>query len=96
MVKTLLFGLSLRSILSGVLVIAVFFAGTLWALDTLFPTDFMSERRPALTATAPLQPVARTSVIIAPVAVGSLAIRDVLEANAPRDLSGKQIGRAHV
>ena len=37
----------------------------------------------------PLQPVTRTSVIVAPVAVATLAIRDALEANAPRGLTGK-------
>jgi len=86
--KTPRFGLSLRKILLGVLIIAAFFGATLWTLDTFFPADSMSERRPVLTERTPLQPVTRTSVIVAPVAVAALAIRDVLEANAPRDLSG--------
>jgi hypothetical protein len=33
--------------------------------------------------------VTRTSVIVAPVAVAALAIRDIMEANAPRGLNGK-------
>jgi hypothetical protein len=36
-----------------------------------------------------MAPVTRTSVIIAPVAVAAIAIRDVLDANAPRGLNGR-------
>jgi hypothetical protein len=90
MKMTLPFGLSLRAILLGALVVAVFFSGTLWALNTFFPSNSMSESRPALTALPPLQPVARASVIVAPVAVAALAIRDAIEANAPRGLNGKR------
>ena len=84
------FGLSLRTIVLGVLVVAVFFGGTLWALDTFFPRNPMTEQRPALAVLAPLKPVTRTSVIVAPIAVADLAIRDVLEANAPRGLNGQR------
>ena len=38
----------------------------------------------------PLQPATRTSVVIAPAAVALTAIRDAMEAQAPRDLSGKR------
>jgi hypothetical protein len=58
-------------------------------LDRFFPTNPLDESRPALKALAPLQPVTRNSIIVAPVAVADLAIRDVLEANAPRGLNGK-------
>jgi hypothetical protein len=84
-----LFGLSLRALLLGTVVLAVFFGGTLWALNTFFPHDAMEESRPVLAALNPLQPVTRTSVIVAPVAVADTAIRDVMEANAPRGLTGK-------
>jgi hypothetical protein len=90
MIKSLPFGLSLRSILFGALIVAAFFGGTLWALDTFFPADSMAERRPALAALPPLKPETRPSVIIAPVAVAALAIRDVMEARAPRGLNGKR------
>jgi hypothetical protein len=82
-------GLSLRAIAFGAAVVAVFFAGTLWALDTFLPQNPMAQSRPALTALPPLQPVTRTSMIVAPVAIANLAIRDAIEANAPRTLNGK-------
>jgi hypothetical protein len=87
--KSLPFGLSLRAVALGAVIVVVFFGGTLWALNTFFPRDPMQESRPALTALPPLQPVTRASVIVAPVAVADLAIRDALEAQAPRSLNGK-------
>src|SRR5581483_3278234 len=83
------FGLSIGSLALGAGVIVVFFSATLWALNTFFPKNPMEESRPALAALPPLQPVTRTSVIVAPVAIADLAIRDALEAQAPRGLNGK-------
>ena len=48
------------------------------------------DRKPVLADSPPLQPVTRTSVVIAPAAVALSAIRDVMEAQAPGDLSGKR------
>jgi hypothetical protein len=87
--KALPFGLSIRTIVLGALVIVVFFSTTLWALNRFFPSNPLDESRPATAALNPLQPVTRTSVIVAPVAVAALAIRDAMEANAPRGLTGK-------
>jgi hypothetical protein len=87
--RTLLFGLSFRAVALGAGIVVVFFSATLWALNTFFPGNPMEESRPALTALPPLQPVTRTSIIIAPVAIANLAIRDALEAHAPRGLNGK-------
>ena len=81
--------LSLRNIVLGAAIVAVFFGGTLWVLDRFFPLDPLGQGRPAMTALPPLQPVTRDSTIVAPVAVADLAIRDVLETQAPRDLNGK-------
>jgi hypothetical protein len=89
MTRALPFGLSLRAILLGVVIVGVFFTGTLWALNTFFPADPMQESRPDLVALHPMAPVTRTSVIVAPVAVANLALRDIMEANAPRGLNGK-------
>ena len=62
----------------------------MWALDRFFPAaSGLDQNRPALTAIAPLPPVTRTSVIVAPVAIATLAIRDAMEAHAPRELNGK-------
>ncbi len=49
----------------------------------------LGDRRPALAAVKPLAPVTRSSKIVAPVAIALTAIRDTLEREAPRDLSGK-------
>src|SRR5215208_2427353 len=89
MKRALPFGLPLRAILLGALIIAAFFTGTLWALNMFFPADPMHESKPELVALHPMSPVARTSVIVAPVAIAVLAIRDIMETNAPRGLNGK-------
>ena len=79
----------MRRILIGAAVVALFFGGTLWALDALWPRNPMSDKRPALTELPPLPPVTRTSQIIAPVAVALNAVRDTRDAAAPRNLAGK-------
>ncbi len=83
------FGLSIRAVALGALVVVVFFTGTLWALNRFLPSDPMQESRPALTALPALQPVARSSVVVAPVAIATAAIRTVMENEAPRGLNGK-------
>src|SRR6185295_17853673 len=88
--KTLPLGLSIRSVVIGAAILAAFFSGTLWALNRFMPAASLDDSRPATAALKPLQPVTRSSVIIAPVAVAALAIRDAMEAHAPRDLTGKK------
>lgn len=78
----------MRRIIGGFLVVAVFFAGTLWAMDMFWPAAG-PVNQPTLTELPPLQPVTRTSLIVAPTSIPLLAIRTAMEANAPRDLSGK-------
>lgn len=71
-------------------VIAASFAATLWALDRYLPAD--SGGGPALVnlpPLPPLQPVTKSSYVIAPVAVALSAIRRSLDAAAPRELAGK-------
>jgi hypothetical protein len=87
--RALPFGLSVRSVALGAIVVVLFFSGTLWALNRLSSGNALDQSRPATAALAPLQPVTRTSVIVAPVAVAALAIRDAMEANASRNLAGK-------
>ena len=82
--------LFLRNILLGALIVAVFFGGTLWALNTFWPIGPAIGRGPALAQMPPLQPITRTSLVIAPVAVSLTAIRNTLDAAAPRSLTGKR------
>jgi hypothetical protein len=80
----------MRKLLIGAAVVAVFFGGTLFALDALFPGGGLGKDKPALKELPPLPAVTRTSQVIAPVAVSMNAIRDKMEAAAPRDFSGRQ------
>ncbi len=73
---------------TGVLVIVVSFAGALWVMDRLLPDP--GQRRPALVEVPPLQPVTRTSMVVAPAAVAITAIRDAINDAAPRNLAGKR------
>jgi hypothetical protein len=76
--------------LGAVVVVALFFAATLWALDRFLPPENDAKRAVANLPPPPALPaVNRTSYVIAPVAVALTAIRASLDATAPRDLSGK-------
>jgi hypothetical protein len=71
-------------------IVGIFFAATLWALDRFLPTGSDAKKSIAgLPALPALQPVSRTSYVIAPVAVALTAIRQRIDAAAPRDLVGK-------
>ena len=48
--KLLPFGLSLRAVVLGAVVVVACFSGTLWALNTFFPRNPLDESRPALTS----------------------------------------------
>ena len=74
----------------AVIVVGVFFAATLWALDSFFPSATPAAQVVAkLEPLPPLQPLTRASYVIAPVAVSLSAIQRSLEASAPRTMSGK-------
>ena len=82
--------MNLRAIIVGAAVIAVSFAAATVLLNRLSPSaPSLKEGRPALTAVPPLQPLAGTSTVLAPAAIGLNVIRDALEAQAPHNLSGK-------
>jgi hypothetical protein len=72
----------------GGLVAIAAFGGALWASQWLWPGT--KERRPALVEVPPLAPLARDSVIVTPASIALTAIRDALEAAAPRNLAGKR------
>lgn len=87
-----LFGRSraVRIGVAAVVIVGVFFAVTLWALDRIFPPDNGAREVLAkLPKPTLLPPVTRTSYVIAPVAVSLVAIRQSLDNAAPRDFSGK-------
>jgi hypothetical protein len=75
-------------LIGGALVIVASFTATLYVLDWVSPRG-PAVAAPPLVAVAPLPPVTRTSVVIAPAAIALTAIRDAMERAAPRDLAGK-------
>jgi hypothetical protein len=82
--------MNLRTILIGAAVVVGSFAGALLLLNVLWPaTPALQQDRPTLVAMPPLQSLTGTSVVLAPAAVAISAIREALEAHAPRNLSGK-------
>src|SRR4051812_31810074 len=74
--------------LLGMLIAVVGTGAALTAAFVLWPAPM--EKPPVLAEVPPLQPVTRTSIVIAPTAIALSAIRDAMEAQAPRDLSGKR------
>ncbi|HEY2754911.1 MAG TPA: DUF4403 family protein [Pseudolabrys sp.] len=79
-----------RLIFGGIIVVAVCFKGTLWALDYFLPQDTDAKEAVAKLPQLPaLQPVTRSSYVIAPVAVALTAISQRLDSAAPSDLVGK-------
>ena len=74
----------------GLLVAGGGFAAAQWAIETYAPSDAGLKQALAKLPAPPLLPaVTRTSYVIAPVAVSLEAVRQNLEAAAPRDLAGK-------
>ncbi|HEY6834538.1 MAG TPA: DUF4403 family protein [Pseudolabrys sp.] len=79
-----------RLIVGAIVVVAVCFKATLWALDAYFPPDSDAKQAVAKLPQLPaLQPVTRSSYVIAPVAIALTAIHQSLDNAAPRDLVGK-------
>jgi hypothetical protein len=78
-----------RTIILGALaVIVAAFVGATLLLNVLWPAS-VQQGRPPLTAVPPLQPLAGTSTVLAPATIVISAIHDALEAQAPRNISGK-------
>ncbi|MBV9558835.1 MAG: DUF4403 family protein [Pseudolabrys sp.] len=78
--------LDYRTILGGIGIVAVFFAVTLWILNTFSATPKIS---PPLAELPPLKDESRPSFVVAPVAIALTAIRSSLDAAAPREFAGK-------
>jgi Domain of unknown function (DUF4403) len=78
----------MRKIIAGAVVVIVAFIGTLWAMGAFSPEKVIIPP-PKLEALPPLQPVTRTSLVVAPTAIALSAIRDAIDAAVPRDFSGQ-------
>jgi hypothetical protein len=75
-------------LIGAVIVLGAFFYAGLWAIDHYLPQS----APPAvinLPPLPPLEPVTRSSYVIAPVAISINAIRESMEGAAPRELIGK-------
>jgi len=82
--------MNLRAIIAGAVIVVVSFAAATFLLNRVSPsTPSLKEGRPVLTAVPPLQPLSGTSTVLAPAAIALSVIRDALDAQAPRNLSGK-------
>jgi len=80
----------IRTIVLGALIVVVAFAGATLIMDMLWPSaPAMQQNRPALVTVPPLPPLTGTSTVLAPTAIALSAIREALDAQAPRNLSGQ-------
>ena len=79
----------MRKIVVGAVLVAALVTGSLFVASNFWP-GAETGRAPTLAPVPPLEPVTRSSTIIAPVAIAHSAIRTALEAQAPRKFEGKQ------
>lgn len=77
----------LRTVLIGTAMVMAAFIGATLVMQVLWPAA-EGGGRPMLDMVTPLPSASRTSTIVAPTAITLTALRDVLEANAPRNLTG--------
>ena len=87
-----LFGRSrkFRLAVGAACIVAICYAATQWALNRFVPADSgLPEALAILQPPHSLQPVTRTSQVIAPVAVALTAIGRSLDATTPREFAGK-------
>jgi Domain of unknown function (DUF4403) len=78
----------LRTVLIGLAILLASFLGASLAMQLLSPSG--GAGRPVIADVPPLKDESRTSVIVTPAAITLSAIRGVLDASAPRNLSGKR------
>ncbi|MGY8711337.1 DUF4403 family protein [Bradyrhizobium sp. 18BD] len=79
--------LNVKTVLIAVAVLAVSFVVSLKAMDWLSPRTTNSA--PPVAQLPPLPPVAKSSIVVAPVAIAISAIREQAEKAAPRNFAGK-------
>lgn len=76
-----------RAIIIGGLAVAICFGAAVITIGVLRPTQIV-QSPVTLTPPPPLQPLTGTSTVLAPTAISLAAIRESLDARAPRDFSG--------
>ena len=79
--------LNLKTVLIAVAVLAASFFVSLKAMDWLSPRA--TTTAPPVAQLPPLPPVAKSSIVVAPVAIALSAIREQAEKAAPRNFAGK-------
>src|SRR5438874_1378686 len=79
--------LNLKTVLIAVAVIAASFFISLKVMDWLSPRGATSA--PPVAQLPPLPPVAKSSIVVAPVSIALSAIREQAEKAAPRNFAGK-------
>ncbi|MDA9444337.1 hypothetical protein XH98_35630 [Bradyrhizobium sp. CCBAU 51745] len=79
--------LNLKTVLIAVAVLAASFFISLKAMDWLSPRAVNSA--PPIAQLPPLPPAAKSSIVVAPVAIALSAIRDQAEKASPRNFAGK-------
>ncbi|MET4174289.1 putative small integral membrane protein [Bradyrhizobium sp. LA6.1] len=79
--------LNLKTVLIAVAVLAASFFVSLKAMDWLSPRA--ATTAPPVAQLPPLPPVAKSSIVVAPVAIAISAIREQAEKAAPRNFAGK-------
>jgi Domain of unknown function (DUF4403) len=75
-------------VLGAIAVVVAAFVGATLLMNLLWP-NALQENRPQLVAVPPLPPLTGTSTVLAPAAIAMSAIAAALEAQAPRNISGK-------
>src|SRR5215472_9629837 len=78
----------IRTVVLGLLAV-VFFAAAAALITGVMSPSPPEQARPSLTALPPLAPLTGTSTVLAPTAIALSAIRDALDAQAPRNLTSK-------
>ena len=84
-------GRGMRTILIVLAGVVAAGAGAFVGLEVLWPVPRI-ESKPALAPVPPLQPVTRTSTVVAPATITISAIQKAMEAAAPRNLDGNRKG----
>jgi hypothetical protein len=79
--------MNFRTIILGLVIFVAAFIGATLLMNLLWPSS-LQEGRPQLVTVPPLPPLTGTSTVLAPAAVAMSAIREALEAEAPRNLTG--------